>query len=437
MASVQCIVDWQSTTNTILERNRHMFNNSDMSDISFICDASDKTFCAHKYVLATSSAVFYAMFYGSLAEKESIVRLPDTNEESLEQFLKFLYTEDCTLTADNVFAILYLAKKYIVPSLKEKCANFLVENLNPENVLDVLDQVTRFDEEDLKRHCWKVIQSHTSKVVASDNFNNISQGTLTKLLMHDNLNVPEVELFHAVLKWIDFQCSCKNLEPTSKNRRSVIGKAIYGLRFFSMSHKKFVKHVAKSGLLTSDELVPIYEKFLVGVDSPALKWKLPNRKPANMVRVSRFSGNVDDMLNGRECYNSLTGYFVFSVDKEVLFLGVRLFAKYDDIQHLVRLEVVENTIVVSGMYVSEPDEDDISGFDVMFKKPIMVKRNDDVTIFADIRGPCKFYGTNAFSTVTNQGITVTVDCPSGPQPYFPESIMLGQQFHELILSILC
>ena len=406
-----------------------MFNNSDMSDISFTCDASDKTFCAHKYVLATSSAVFHAMFYGSLPEKESIVHLPDTNEESLEQFLRFLYTEDCTLTVDNVFAIQYLAKKYIVPSLKEKCVNFLVENLNPENVLDVLDQVTRFDEEDLKRHCWKVIQSNTNKVVASDNFNNISQATLTKLLMHDNLNVPEVELFHAVLKWIDFQCSCKNLEPTSKNRRSVIGKAIYGLRFFSMSHKKFVKHVAKSGLLTSDELVPIYEKFLVGVDSPGLKWKLQNRKPGNMFRFSRFYGQFDDFLNGGDCSDHLTGELVFSVDKEVLLLGVRLFGTYVGFQHQVNLEVRDT--VASGTYVPEKDQNGIPGFDVMFEKPIMVKQYDDVTIFADIRGPDTFYGTNVLSSVTIEGITVTFDCPSDP---FKSTLV--EQFHEIILSIL-
>ena len=52
-----------------LERNCHMFNNSDMSDISFTCEGSDQTFYAHKYVLATSSTVFNAMFYGDLAEK--------------------------------------------------------------------------------------------------------------------------------------------------------------------------------------------------------------------------------------------------------------------------------------------------------------------------------------------------------------------------------
>ena len=71
-----------------------------MSDISFTCEGSDKTFYGHKYVLATSSAVFHAMFYGGLAVKDSIVHLSDTNEKSLEQFLRFLYTEECTLTGD-------------------------------------------------------------------------------------------------------------------------------------------------------------------------------------------------------------------------------------------------------------------------------------------------------------------------------------------------
>ncbi len=197
MASIE---DWQSTKNTILERNRHMFNNSDMSDISFTCEGSDKTFYAHKYVLGTSSHVFHAMFYGGLAEKGSIVHLSDTNKEALEQFLRFVYAEECTLTADNVISILYLAKKYILPSLSKTCVNFLIENLNAENVLDVLDQANRFDENDLKKRCWKVIQSYTSRVAASERFNNISQTTLTKLLMQNNLNIEEVELFQSCFK---------------------------------------------------------------------------------------------------------------------------------------------------------------------------------------------------------------------------------------------
>ena len=61
--------DWQSSKKTVLERNTFMFDNELMSDVSFVCGKSRRIFHAHKYVLATSSAVFFAMFYGNLAQK--------------------------------------------------------------------------------------------------------------------------------------------------------------------------------------------------------------------------------------------------------------------------------------------------------------------------------------------------------------------------------
>ena len=83
--------DWQLTKKTVLERNSHMFNNPLMSDIKFTSEESKrKYFYAHKYVLATSSPVFYAMFYGDLAEKNSVIHLPDTDEESFKAFLSFV-----------------------------------------------------------------------------------------------------------------------------------------------------------------------------------------------------------------------------------------------------------------------------------------------------------------------------------------------------------
>ena len=147
-------VDWQSTKKTVLERSRHMFNNPFMSDVGLCCEGSSKEFHAHTYILATSSAVFYAMFYGELTEKNSVVYLSDTNDDSLEEFLKFLYTDECNLTADNVVFVLYLAKKYIVPSLAEKCVEFLETNLAVENLFVVLEQALHFDEEKLEKKCW-------------------------------------------------------------------------------------------------------------------------------------------------------------------------------------------------------------------------------------------------------------------------------------------
>ncbi|CAB4008514.1 BTB POZ domain-containing 6 isoform X2 [Paramuricea clavata] len=296
-------VDWQSTKKSVLERNRHMFNNSDMSDISFTCEGSGKKFYAHKYVLGTSSAVFRAMFYGDLAEKNSVVHLRDTDVKSLEEFLRFLYTDECNLTTHNVVSVMYLSKKYIVPSLTEKCVNNLASSIKAENVMSILEQATHFDERKLEMSCWEFIKSNTKQAVASTDFNNISQKTLASLLRRNELNIVEVELFRAVLKWSDFQCSTstkngdieengetrrtdigecskKDNEVTKerrRTRRSVIGDAIYDLRFLAMTQREFAQNVATSGLLTAEEMIPIYNKFN-GIDSRNLKWKLSGKR---------------------------------------------------------------------------------------------------------------------------------------------------------------
>ena len=102
--------DWQSSKKTVLQRNAYMFDNELMSDVSFTCGESRHIFYAHTYVLATSSAVFFAMFYGEIPPKEFPTRIEDAEEESFKEFLRFLYTDDCKITAENAIRVLYLAK---------------------------------------------------------------------------------------------------------------------------------------------------------------------------------------------------------------------------------------------------------------------------------------------------------------------------------------
>ena len=433
MASADSHTDWQSTKNTVLERNCHMLNNPDMSDISFTCEGSQKKFYAHKYVLGSSSAVFHAMFYGELAEKNFTVHLSDVNEESFEEFLRFLYTDECALTADNVISVMYLAKKYIVPSLTRRCVEFLAKNLSLDNVLDVLEQARGFDEKELEAQCWKIVASSTRVVVTADSFKKISQSTLACLLKRDNLSIPEVDLFQAVLKWADFQCSLKSLEPTGENRRSMIGDAIYAFRFLAMSQTEVAKLVSRSGLLTAEELLPIFEK-LAGIDSPALKWTQPSRKPERIVRFSRFSeielASFLASINFRNESYSLG----ISVNKDVLLLGVRLFGNIHQSKCGVTLEVKGTR--VSGTYTPELDKDGFPGFDVMLDTPIMLKQEEVVILTAKIEGHGSAFGKNGTTSVTNQGGTVRFsNAPNnknGTNIY--ETNTSSGQFHEIILS---
>ena len=83
---------WQSTArSTIRERCKSIFNQELLSDVKFIVRESQggsdtKTIPAHKFVLAISSPVFYAMFYGELAEKKDSIAISDCEYESLLEF---------------------------------------------------------------------------------------------------------------------------------------------------------------------------------------------------------------------------------------------------------------------------------------------------------------------------------------------------------------
>jgi BTB/POZ domain-containing protein 3/6 len=47
-----------------------------------------QTIPAHKYILATGSSVFYAMFYGGLAENDAEIRVPDVEPAAFLILLK-------------------------------------------------------------------------------------------------------------------------------------------------------------------------------------------------------------------------------------------------------------------------------------------------------------------------------------------------------------
>lgn len=47
-----------------------------------------QTIHSHKYVLATGSSVFYAMFYGGLAENKKEIKVPDVEPSAFLTLLK-------------------------------------------------------------------------------------------------------------------------------------------------------------------------------------------------------------------------------------------------------------------------------------------------------------------------------------------------------------
>ena len=395
-------VDWQSTKKTVLERSRHMFNNPFMSDVGLCCEGSSKEFHAHKYILATSSSVFYAMFYGELAEKNSVVYLSDTNDDSLEEFLRFLYTDECNLTADNVVFVLYLAKKYIVPSLVEKCVEFHETNLAAENVFVVLEQALQFDEEKLEKKCWDMIDMETSEAVVSDAFTDISQSTLLEFLKRESLNVEEVDLFKAVVKWSEAECLRQEKETNGTNKRAAIGNAIYQIRFASMTLEEFGQNVSVSGLLTAEEMNLFYEKFSA-LERTSEIWNMTKRetKEENLLRCCRYD-NYHLVFWPSNCVMSDELCIIFS--KPVKFHGVRLLGN-EGKEYDVKVEILSQSIEMK--FRAQQKIRNVAGFDVMLLQPVKIQANVIAHIKVTMRGPVvNQLGSRGKKTAETNGITV-------------------------------
>ena len=397
--------DWQSSKKTISERNAYMFNNELMSDVSFTCGESSRIFHAHKYVLATSSAVFFAMFHGDLAQKESTIRISDTDEKSFEEFLRFLYTDECKITAENAIGVMYLAKKYLIPSLAEKCSKVLEENIKPDNVFMMLEQAIKFDEKKLEEKCWGIVSTKTLECISSEAFCSIGSHVISALLKRKELTVTEVELFKAVLKWVDSQCArqgIKNIDENKTARRRILGDAVYDIRFLDMSQEDFTKYVSFTGILTETEMVSIFQKF-GGSEVADLKWKEQEKRgPLKIVGFSRFKAPT----SGTWGYSSdNSDGLTLTVNKAVLFHGVRLFGDCNGSQYKVKFGVKSEN--VTGTYTSERDKDGVWGYDVMLPKPISVKPNEEFIIVATIQGPNSNRGENGKTSVNINGTVVT------------------------------
>ncbi|CAB3984543.1 BTB POZ domain-containing 6-like [Paramuricea clavata] len=324
------------------------------------------------------------MFYGNLAEKESPICIPDAEEESFEEFLRFLYTDACKITAENAIVVIHLAKKYLVSSLAEKCREILEASIKPDNAFAVLKQAVQFDEKELEEMCWNIVSEKPLECINSEAFCSIGSSTLNAFLKKETFSITEMELFKAILKWTDKECERQglNIEHDKTARRRILGDSVYEIPFLAMPLENFVKYVSPTGILTDTEIVSILQK-LCKLDVAGLKWKEhKKRQPCiSLISFSRFD-SADVAGSGWSYHGESDG---LTLDKNV-----------------------------TGTYTSEQDSDGVPGYDVMLPNPIPLLPNKEITIIATIIGPNSYSGTNGKSSVKIDDIVITFKiAPSG------------------------
>ena len=252
---------------------KQMYNNSFISDIQFTFgnNKSGEVFYAHKYVLAISSPVFSEMFYAKTRRAIETIYLPNHRSKVVAGFFGFIYKEECPTDYEKDLDVLRLIKYYEIISFDAVCRSPFQRNAEVQKSCKFLDIFLELKAEELAEVCLDKIDLNPDEYFASKYFLEIRQSTLLMIINRDTLHYNETDVFKAVLKWADHQCSNQNLKPTRENRRMVLGNAIYSIRFLLMTQNEFTSYVVPTDILDNDEIVAII-KAMSGEQISDLVW---------------------------------------------------------------------------------------------------------------------------------------------------------------------
>ncbi|XP_046364322.2 BTB/POZ domain-containing protein 6-B-like [Haliotis rufescens] len=405
--------NWQATQTSVRERNAVMFNNPLMADIHFVVGTEPvvEKIPAHKYVLATGSSVFFAMFFGGLADKTEEIIIPDVEPVAFRNLLRYLYCDEIKLEADIVLSTLYAAKKYIVPHLAKACVRFLETSLSARNACVLLSQGRLFEEVELMQRCWEVIDAQAEEALKSDGFTDIDYKTLETILSRETLNAQEIHIFSAVSRWAEAECRRQEQDVTPDNCRLVLGSCLNLIRMPAMTIEEFANGPAQSRILTLEETNDLFLHFTARV-KPKLPFNRKHRKGLEQYRVHRFQSSAYRSNQWR--YRGRCDSIQFAVDRRVFVAGFGLYGSSNGASgYQVKIELKRNGLILGQNLTRFKSDGSSNTFPVIFDNPIQVEPDIYYTASAVLDGAeLSYFGQEGLAEMQCGKVTFQFQCSS-------------------------
>nr|XP_022307254.1 BTB/POZ domain-containing protein 6-like isoform X4 [Crassostrea virginica] len=331
--------DWQTGKN-VLQCNKYMLDNRLYCDVKFQVGKAGKLISAHKYVLASRSSVFAAMFYGGLPETSDVIVVSDIEPEVFDILLRFLYYEKREVTSTTVIGTLYAAEKYAVKELVNLCRSYLESSINEETVCDILEIFRIFSMTDLFSKCMTFIfrsKSCAEKVFESQGFLQCSRECLESLIKDDELPLPEETVYNSLIRWAEHNCAQEEtVNENSADMRKTLGSLILHIRFPLMSLETFWKVAGENEILSDKEKNQI-SRIIAGYSVKDTRFITTPRRKIKPVKIpiKRIKNETTS------CSWTLDGFIdaiEFEVNKPILLHGLILYGS-DSLPYTYNIEI--------------------------------------------------------------------------------------------------
>lgn len=264
---------------------------NEFRDSNVLCDVTlcvdGRTFYAHKSLLASCSPYFKAMFSSKMKEasESKPIVFNDIDAQNMEALLKYIYTGEIELRADNIRPIISAANFLLITSLKDRCVQFLKKMLTPANCLSIENTAEQYDCEWLRTTATSYIRENFLTISRTVEFKDLPVLKLLELLSSDETRVDrEEQTFEAVMLWV---------KQDLPNRRKYFAELIEHIRFPLMSPYYLMDHVETEDLVRSTpECIALLLEAKNYHMLPDRRWQLKSNRTTPRVSMGIVNGVI-------------------------------------------------------------------------------------------------------------------------------------------------
>ncbi|XP_077970235.1 uncharacterized protein LOC144424638 isoform X2 [Styela clava] len=223
---------------------------------NILCDfdvkVGDKSFRAHRCVLAASSGYFKAMFTSKMKEsRDGFINMKDVDHNGISQCIEFMYKGVGNLKMEYVQQILQASNLLQMVSLTNFCFHYLKTNLSQTNCLSVINLAQAYDRYDIKEQAEQVLITNFKSLISSEMFPFIIKPDLMRYIKVANVSYQTS--WQAMITWA--RAKDEDAERCFADLVTVINIQTYPFKFLleTVLEEPLVKSndIAKNSVITA------------------------------------------------------------------------------------------------------------------------------------------------------------------------------------------
>lgn len=224
--------------------------------------AEDVEFKAHKQILSKASPFFEKLLNSEMKEsKEGVIRLEMFTEAVMRNTLKFIYSGQVEIEAEEAREMIAMADFLFLHDLKALAEGVLAPKLelNISNCLSNYYFFERYQSEQLSSMSKKFVLKNFSTISKTDAFLNLSSKEIEMWISEDEIDVnAEKDVFEIILAWI---------KRDRRRRNNCFAELFSRVRLVYVSRDFLCNNIVTDDLVKDNGCLGLVEEALKLIDS--------------------------------------------------------------------------------------------------------------------------------------------------------------------------